>query len=364
MVASPRTSQGSIWDLIGYAALVLIAILAGVLYFDEPAPLAASPSPLVAPVAEPAETLIQRLTRQASAGDVVSQRQLGEAYQYGISVPPDDAESFKWLKLAGDRGDMIAARMLGFLYTRGKGVSVDRSEAIGWFRLASDKGDAVSAYELARAHMNGEGVVKSQAEGLSYCRLAAERGNANAQYFMGYWYYQGFMVSQSHSEAYAWFRKAAVQGHGFAQNQLGIMHRDGQSVPASDVEAAKWFGFASNHYSAEGSHNLAQLYSQGRGMERDEGKAADFFLKGAMLGYPASQTEVGRRHATGLGVAVDRVESFAWYEVAAGSGSAEAGVARDQLLRSLSVTDVSAGRTRAEAIRAQIESEKNSRKAP
>ena len=44
------------------------------------------------------------------------------AYGSGGSVPQDDAESVKWLRLAAEQGHADAQFFLGLAYSEGKGV--------------------------------------------------------------------------------------------------------------------------------------------------------------------------------------------------------------------------------------------------
>ena len=97
MTTSPRSLSSSVWDVVGYVALVLIAVVAGFLYFqDTTSPEPVAPVPVAPRVITPPEGLFDRLSRQAHAGDVVSQRQLGQMYLSGMEVRADDAEALKW----------------------------------------------------------------------------------------------------------------------------------------------------------------------------------------------------------------------------------------------------------------------------
>ncbi len=365
MSTPSRSSVASVWDIVGYVALVLIAVVAAGLYFqDTTPPKPAEPAPVAPRVVVPPESLLDRLTRQARAGDVVSQRHLGEVYANGMGVREDDVEAAKWFKMAAEKGDVIAARILGYFYARGDGVPKSDSEAVSWWRFAAGRGDADAAYSLGVAYLKGEGVQASEAEGLSYCRLAADRGNTWAQYYLGTWHYDGVLVTKSHKEAFYWFRKAALRGHPDAQNYLGVMYRDGESVSPSDVEAVRWFRFAASHHSGEGCHNLGQLLSAGRGADKDEALASAQFLKGAMLEHIPAQVELARRYLTGVGLTVDPVEAFAWYDMAASKGHAPAATTRDGMVRQLTAAQVAAGKERSAALLREIASRKASRLRP
>ncbi len=364
MTTSPRSSSSAIWDIVGYAALVLIAIVAGFLYFQDAAPPRPAEVVPVAPrVTTPPEGLFDRLNRQSRAGDIVSQRQLGQLYLSGMEVKQDDAQAVKWLRMAAEKGDMLASSFLGNAYSAGRGVAADPAEAVRWWRLAANKGDDGAAFSLAVAHLNGKGVVKSQTEGVRFCRISAERGNPRAQYFLGYWYYHGTFLPQSFPDAFAWFRKSAVKGYSISQNYVGLMYLNGQSVTQSDSEARRWFEFAVNHGSGDGHLNLSHLYFEGKGAPKDLSKALDILTKGAMLGHTTSQGELARRLAAADGVAGDPIEACAWYDVAVRGGDDDAKPGRDALYRSLSAAQVSAARARATVLASQIEAEKAARRS-
>ena len=365
MATSPRSPLGASLDIAGYAALVLIAVVAGFLYFsDTTESVALPPRPLPPVVAVPPESRLDRLTRQARAGDVMSQQQLGQVYYMGMDVTRDYAEGVRWLKMAAERGDAVAARLMGFAYRFGNGVVADEAQAVSWWRLAASKGDDVASFEMAKAYLDGRGVAESKADALGYCRSAADMGYQHAQLYLGYWYLKGVIVAQSNSDAFLWLRKSAVQGNSEAQNYLGTMYRDGLSVPPSDSEAIRWFRFAVDHHSGPGCVSLAWMFSQGRGGSKDETQANALLLKGAMLGYDSAQAELARRYVAGVGLSADSVEGCAWYDVAARGGDSDATIARDGLLKVLSSAQVSAMRVRSDALIAQIKAERTSRRRP
>lgn len=365
MIAQPRGSSVSLGDWIGYAVLSVI-LVAGIILHRQPREVPPKPtvSPEVGSARAPVESLLDRLTRQARLGDVISQGQLGRVYYMGLGVSVDNAEAIKWLKLAGEKGDVDAAQLLGFAYASGHGVAIDQAEALRWWRLASSKGDGVSSFRLALAYLDGRGVARSGVEAMGYLRSAAEKGNADAQYFLGFFYHEGRFVEKSYPEAFAWFRKAAVQAHALAQDHVGIMYRDGQAVPADDLEAVKWFNYSVAHGGGAGCFSLAGMYRDGRGVPRDEAKALSLFRQGAMLGHGPSQAELGTRYQEGFGVTRDLVESLAWRYLAAQGESPEAVSVRDAMLRSLTATQIASARLRADAIKAEIAELKANRRRP
>jgi TPR repeat protein len=129
-------------------------------------------------------------------------------------------------------------------------------------------------------------------------------------------------------------------------------------------EAIRWFGYSIAHRGGWGCFSMAGMYRDGKGFAKDEVKASEYFLKGAMLEHVDSQLELARRYLAGKGLAVDLVEACAWYDVAARKGDSDATVARDGMLRSFSSTQVSAARSRSDAIISLMKDEKAARRSP
>ena len=60
----------------------------------------------------------------------------------GQGVPQDDAEAFKWYKLAAEQGRADAQMTLGLMYATGKGVPEDFVYAYVWMNLAASNGES------------------------------------------------------------------------------------------------------------------------------------------------------------------------------------------------------------------------------
>ena len=63
---------------------------------------------------------------------------IGDAYAYGLSVPKDMGEAFRWYKKAADAGDGLAEIRLGEMYSYGEGVKKDAVQAKYWLEKAAD----------------------------------------------------------------------------------------------------------------------------------------------------------------------------------------------------------------------------------
>src|SRR5262245_15911852 len=67
--------------------------------------------------------------RKASHGDPVAEAILAIAYEQGIHVVRDDAESAKWFRRLAERGSVDAQNRMGILCQEGRGVPQSYSAA-------------------------------------------------------------------------------------------------------------------------------------------------------------------------------------------------------------------------------------------
>ena len=135
----------------------------------------------------------------------------GLAREISKDALPDDALPDEIRKNA-EAGDIHAQFQLGLMFYFGRGVEVDKAEAVKWFRRAAEQGDVVAQCRLGVAYYKGEGVPEDKAEAAKWYRRAAEQGQALAQHMLGLLYRMGEGVPQSHRESYIWLSLAVASG--------------------------------------------------------------------------------------------------------------------------------------------------------
>ena len=79
--------------------------------------------------------------KQAAAGDVNAQWQLGLALANGRGVEKNDAEAVQWIRKAAEQGNASSQFSLGLMYSTGIGVTKDLKETLRWYRLSAAQGD-------------------------------------------------------------------------------------------------------------------------------------------------------------------------------------------------------------------------------
>jgi localization factor PodJL len=152
---------------------------------------------------------------------------------------------------------------------------------------------------------------------------AANAGNARAELIVGLKYLDGDGVPANDGEAAKWLGRAAEAGEPVAQYRLGTLFERGRGVPADAAKAIRWYQAAANQGSRKAMHNLAVAYAGGNGVKKDYAEASRWFLKAALLGLKDSQFNLAVLYERGFGVPQNLVDAYKWYAIAAAQGDGE-----------------------------------------
>jgi TPR repeat protein len=84
----------------------------------------------------------------------------------------------------------------------------------------------------------------------------------SSSYDMGLKYYNGNGVPQDYTEAFSFFTESAEQGDIRAQNFLGILYLNGTGVEKNNTIAFKWFVEAATRGLSSAQFNIANMYEK------------------------------------------------------------------------------------------------------
>ena len=144
----------------------------------------------------------------ASSGNVVAQFSLGAMlYFSGVDV----AQGIEWIRKAAVQDFAPAEFHVGQLYDFGLGVEPDERQALAWYRKAADHGSAAAQRQVAEFYRRGRGVQPDPAAAARWYRRAADGDDLRAQYQLGQMYFDGTGVARDYISAYVWFSVAAGQ---------------------------------------------------------------------------------------------------------------------------------------------------------
>lgn len=192
------------------------------------------------------------------------------------------------------------------------------------------------------------------AKAVAEIRPAAEAGDPQAQFYLGSLYEAGAGVPRDYSRAVNWYTRAAEQGHGSAQLALGLILYNGAgegSVPQDLEEAARWLMAAARQEDPKpyAQFLVGHMYLEGRGLPRDLKKAEAYARAAAEHGVAGAQYDLGLLIGSREHTLAERIESYAWFLLAARQGHPGAAENLEVLARALNHTEIEQARAAADA---------------
>ena len=239
-------------------------------------------------------------------------------------IQPDMDKGIALLKRSADSGYFRSQWALAVLYQAGyRAIKPDKGLSDKYWKLLSDQ----------------TGVKTTEEIGLLYSV------DDEKNYTPGKNKYQGRQLSYQETNEIAreWFERAATQSDdtctykkgGMCQPaslyELGRMYRDGRGTHRDAQKAFGYFQRSAelDYFRSKGEVGLA--YYQGSGVVRDYGKALKWLLAAANENESSPNSPVhrfrntvGTFYETGTGTAKDLVLAYAWYNLAAAGGNADA----------------------------------------
>ncbi len=130
------------------------------------------------------------------------------------------------MKLA-KKGNAEAQFKVGEMYETGFGVKPDQAEAMKWISKAADQGHDTAKFKLLYWDIKKNGVNDSNRDRFEALKAKANDGNAQAQYYIGKMYSRGVGMKKNSGKALGWLNKAALVGVLEAEREI-ILVRENQ----------------------------------------------------------------------------------------------------------------------------------------
>jgi localization factor PodJL len=281
--------------LIGFAVLIAVALIAGIVlsqgFFAQsprPSGLGAvfSPKPQTAPASQPG-TPLHALSTQADetaeqtppapaptmlpeSNPVVlppAQQKTVAAAPVSTPAPHTTAQSAaipaldRLTALANGRNSK-AELIVGLKYLNGDGVAVNEVQGAKWLERAAESGEPVAQYRLGTLYEHGKGVAVDPAKATHWYQAAAMQGNRKAMHNLAVAFAEGTGLKKDYAEAARWFSKAASLGLTDSQFNLAVLYERGQGVPQSLLDAYKWYAIAAVGGDTESKSRIEALATQ------------------------------------------------------------------------------------------------------
>jgi len=315
----------------------------------------------------------QRFKQSAKTGNRMARFNLAYCYSRGEGVAKDHAQELTWFRLAIENG--VDSDQLNPCSYVGDDFYEDFAQTVAWFRKMAEDGFAVAQRVVGvmanRWHMDARKWNESESGVQFFALIHGNRkfagefysdtdshdltqrvlGNTVRPNRANYWHPWGEMITWYQSaadqgdalsqiklaealfrirerddfmEAISLFRKAAEQGHHEAQLSLGIIYAKGHfrlgdtgDFEIDRAESFSWYRKAAEHGNLEAYIFLGDSYADGEsGVEEDLAQAASWYLKAALQGDADAQRKIAYWYAQGIGVELNKVEAYAYWNVA------------------------------------------------
>jgi TPR repeat protein len=304
---------------------------------------------------------IARIGKEAAAGQVQSQYNLGRIYYTGYGATPrDDVSARKWFGAAAEQGHGPAAAQYGAMVYNGQGGPVDQELALRVLKRAADAGDAYgqalyafftlsaaaraqidvrnpeavrmleraadAGQLVAQAYLGGGvyrlgiGAPADDVKAAQYSRLAADQGFAEAQTYLGRSYSHGKGIPQDIAQAVFWLRKAAAQNNAEALFLLGRLTIDGTGLTEDAVAGARMVRAAADAGNMEAIGFYGVLLQNGVGVAKDIVSGATMLRKAAESHDPEAEQNYAIALFAGQGVEQNEAAGVYWQKRAADDG--------------------------------------------
>ena len=309
---------------------------------------------------------IARISREAEAGQMQSQFNLGRIYYAGYGdTQRDDALARKWFGLAAGNGHVPAEAQYGAMLREGRGGPVDEAAGLAHLKHAADQGDhygealyafltlsAVSKIDNDKPHPElvamlekaadaGEVVAQNylgrvvylyaigaphdRAKVIRYLQMAAAQNDPSSMFDLGQYYYAGSGVEKDPAKGLDLIRRSSELGYGDAEAFYAFGgYVKGQFGVARDVDAAvRSLKSSVLHGSADGAYYLGLLSEDGLGMAKDPATTVGYYRKAAEGKSADGMARYGICLIRGFGVGAD---------VAGGVAMVRAGAEADSVI--------------------------------
>ena len=288
------------------------------------------------PTSNPA---FQKDLAAANAGDVQAQIRVAKFYHQGPNRARNYSEAARWFRAASNQGSQEASAWLGSFMMYGRGVPKDYDQGIALITQAAIANDPVG---LRFAGQLAQKALHDDVQAASLFQQAADLGDANAMAWLGRMYLMGKGVPQDRNKAISLFNQGAAKRDPWAELALGrIFLQKDQKNPNRAVQL---FTDSAAQGNAIAALRLGLILQSGTNVPQDLTTAARYLRQSAGSGYGPGERALGRTFELGIGVPVNHVYAFIWYNLASQQGDKLAGDRLAKLTGNMSSADLQKAR--------------------
>ena len=177
------------------------------------------------------------LQREANAGNLEAQYQLGRMYEVGDKLERDPQKAITWYTSAANQGYDEAQYRLALIYLYGIGTTRNKSKGEELLTQAAKQNHPV-AREMLPIYLANRTANSSTSIALSWFLEKVSAGDADGSFGVGYMYENGWGLNPNEAEAKKWYAAARTTGSGGAAKRLRqIKAASASNAPDPSVES-------------------------------------------------------------------------------------------------------------------------------
>ncbi len=312
---------------------------------------------LAAAEADDAPRAFELMKQAADLGEPEALSGLASFIEGGVGTPADPDRALDLFEEALRQGS-IAARLNIGLRLIGSDSEADQARAVGLLEdlyrsPPEDQGresiKGAAAGGLGAAYLLGLGVHADEKRGVALLVESDRLGSASPQchYLLGRTFQNGWGgQKRDQKKAFQHFLKSAEGGIPGGQWNVGMALLNGWGATRDDRAAYEWVRRAAEAGDPRGEISLAVMLAVGQGVSEDDAAAREWYARGVARNLAHPLRGLGIMLYTGEGGPVDRARGWAYLELAADAGEANAKRLLAEAVGNLSDAD----RERGEAI--------------
>ncbi len=234
------------------------------------------------------------------------------------SVICDPVQAYRYALKAARGGNKQGKLLVGTALLYGKGTPQNISKAQYWLKEAAvndNHADAFSHYALTFRSPYAEEPEPQTA--LLWYEKAERARDENATLAIAYMYRDGEFGSKSIEKAVERFTQLATAGNVDAQAALAHINLTDETKFLDLNAALYWYSEAAKQNDESAFIGLGYMYENGVGISPDPIKAAEWYKRGAQLGYVSSQLKLGLLQYRSAMTEEQAQQALAWLKSAA-----------------------------------------------
>lgn len=281
----------------------------------------------------------------------------GYRYQNGLGVPTNYQMAVENYRMAiSKHQDTRAMNELAVMTAKGQGVAADPKAALELLTKAAAAGNSKARFNLGVAYFEGYSVKEDKRRGLELVVASAEQGNVEAQAFMTEWMRSASLDEQNDPKIRNLIRRLSEQGNKKywelaargtkypamwsdffnlpLQNRNAMLTdllalesnceecaSENRRVVARKLNQLEYWKEKAAKGDPASQYNMGVAYLFGDGVPQDKSAAARLLAESADKGYVPAQYTMGLLLHDGVGVKQNKALAYAWFSIAASSGS-------------------------------------------